>query len=621
MSISIRFLLIAFFVLSQLSTGAQTTSAWWRNAVFYEVFVRSYFDTNADGKGDLNGLISKLDYLNDGNPETNQDLGIDALWLMPIMPSPSYHGYDVTDYYDVESDYGNRQQFRNLIDGAHARGIRVIIDLVLNHSSSQHPWFVASKSSVSSPNRDWYVWSTTDPGFSGPWGQQVWHQSTNNWYYGIFWGGMPDLNYKTPAVQQEMKHVTRYWIDSMHVDGFRLDAIQYLVEDGNQLFGVPETFSYLQDWKSDFSNSNPDVMAVGEVWSQTPVVVPYIQPGLLDLCFEFELAGSIISSINAASPDNFQNQLETVLQSYPQGKYATFLTNHDMNRSNDQLGGSVLKNKLAASVYLTLPGTPFLYYGEEIGMAGTGIDEMKRKPMQWSSAAKAGFTTGNPWISVNSNYTEVNVADQQSYNGSLLATYKNLIQVRHEYAALAEGDCKLIVDTDSDLVGYIRYTPTDLLLVVHNFGDNTISNLDLSFPPSGISGGTYAVKDLLDSLSFVNNLLLTDQGACSNYLPGVALAPYQTRIFLVDRLVKIEELEARKSLKLYPNPVRSIVSIETPAKGTISGINIMNVLGQCEINKSDTSKTIDVSALSAGLYIMLIEFEDGTHISKKFIKE
>jgi hypothetical protein len=254
-------------------------------------------------------------------------------------------------------------------------------------------------------------------------------------------------------------------------------------------------------------------------------------------------------------------------------------------------------------------------------MAGTGIDEMKRKPMQWSSAAKAGFTTGNPWISVNSNYTEVNVADQQTFNGSLLATYKNLIQVRHEYAALTEGDCKLIVDTDSDLVGYIRYTPTDLLLVVHNFGDNTISNLDLSFPPSGIPGGTYAVKDLLDSLSFVNNLLLTDQGACSNYLPGVAVAPYQTRIFHVDRLVKLEELEARKSLKLYPNPVLSIVSSETPAKGTISGINIMNALGQCEINKSDTSKTIDVSALSAGLYIMLIEFEDGTHISKKFIKE
>ncbi len=616
-----RFFVVAFFTVCHFTVKAQSGSPWWKNAVFYEVFVRSFYDSNADGKGDLNGLIAKLDYLNDGNPETHSDLGIDAIWLMPIMPSPSYHGYDVTDYYNVESDYGNRQQFRNLIDSAHARGIRVIVDLVLNHSSSQHPWFSASRSSVNSPYRDWYVWETNNPGFSGPWGQQVWHQSNGSWYYGIFWGGMPDLNYRTPAVQEEMKKVTRYWVDSMHVDGFRLDAIQYLVEDSNQLFGLPETFSFLQDWKADYLQQNPDAMNVGEVWAPTSVVLPYVQPGMLDLCFEFELAGSIIRSIKSGNPGDFQYQLESTIQAYPPGKFATFLTNHDMNRSNDQLGGSMIKNKLAASVYLTLPGTPFLYYGEEIGMSGTGIDEMKRTPMQWNSGFRSGFTTGTPWISVNSNYAEVNVADQQSFDGSLLSTYKKLIDLRHEYAALVEGDCKLIVESDSDLVGYIRYTPTDLVLVVHNFGGNTISNLDLSFPASGVSGGTYAIKDLLDSSLQINNLVLTSDGACSNYLPGVGVSPYQTRMFHIDRLVKIEDLEVRNQLKLYPNPVHDLLRIDTPSKELISRIKIMNAIGQCENNMSYSSKTIDVSTLAAGLYFLHVEFVDGTQVSKKFIKE
>ena len=196
---------------------------WWNDRVFYEVFVRSFQDSDGDGIGDLNGLIERLDYL--------EELGVSGLWLMPITTSPSYHGYDVVDYYQVDPDYGTNEDFLRLVEEAHARNMPVIVDLVLNHTSNEHSWFTASNDPAA-PERDWYVWSDEDPGYRGPANQKVWHAGDDGYYYGVFWHGMPDLNLENPEPTAEMHEVARYWLEEMGADGFRLDAIKHLIEDG-----------------------------------------------------------------------------------------------------------------------------------------------------------------------------------------------------------------------------------------------------------------------------------------------------------------------------------------------------------------------------------------------------
>src|SRR5262245_24492704 len=214
---------------------SQWKNDWARGAVFYEVFVRSFADSNGDGIGDLRGLTAKLDYLNDGDPATDGDLGVDALWLMPVFDSPSYHGYDTVDYEKIEPDYGTGEDFDRFLAEAHRRGIRVILDFVMNHSSSQHPWFVESASSPTSARRDWYVWRADDPGWTQPFpgggSNHTWHAKNGAFFYGIFWSGMPDLNFSTPAVRQEIERLAASWL-ARGVDGFRLDATRHLFANG-----------------------------------------------------------------------------------------------------------------------------------------------------------------------------------------------------------------------------------------------------------------------------------------------------------------------------------------------------------------------------------------------------
>ncbi|HPF94793.1 MAG TPA: alpha-amylase family glycosyl hydrolase, partial [Tenuifilaceae bacterium] len=263
-----------------IKVGSKQTF-WWNDAVFYEVFVRSFYDSNSDGKGDIQGLIEKLDYLNDGDPNTDTDLGVTGIWLMPIMQSPSYHGYDATDYRTVEQDYGSNADFVQLVNEAHARGIKVIIDLVMNHTSNQHNWFTES-TNTESDKRDWYVWSDTNPGFSGPWGQTVWHYSNGSYFYGLFWSGMPDLNYNTQAVKDEMFDIARFWLEDLNVDGFRLDAVKYIYEEGEDLENLPETIQFWKDFRSYYKSVNPDAFSVGEAWASTQVVMPYVNDDALD---------------------------------------------------------------------------------------------------------------------------------------------------------------------------------------------------------------------------------------------------------------------------------------------------------------------------------------------------
>jgi pullulanase/glycogen debranching enzyme len=254
--------------------AVQPEDPWWNDAVFYEVFVRSFQDSDGDGVGDINGLIERLDYLNDGDPETSDDLGVTGIWLMPIMESPSYHGYDVVDYTMIDEEYGTEEDFRRLIEEANARGIKVIVDLVMNHTGRDHPWFQESLD-PDSAYRDWYVWADENPGFRGPQGQRVWHAAGDDYYYGLFWDGMPDLNYENPDVTAEMYEITRYWLEDMGVDGFRLDAIKHMIEDGANQQNTPATHAWLAEFYTFYKGVNPDAFSVGEAWTGTQQVVDY----------------------------------------------------------------------------------------------------------------------------------------------------------------------------------------------------------------------------------------------------------------------------------------------------------------------------------------------------------
>src|SRR3954462_1287145 len=263
-----------------LVANAPSTDAWWGHGVCYEVFVRSFADGDGDGIGDLRGLTARLDYINDGNPASTTSLGARCIWLMPIAKSVSYHGYDVTDYYHVDPHYGTDDDFRALVEAAHRRGIHVIVDFVPNHSSNENPWFQSALRDPSSPYRSWYRWSKTKPNQTGPWGQEIWHKSPvrDEYYYGLFWGGMPDLNYETPAVLDEMLKVTTHWLRDMHADGFRFDAIPYLVEEGEELAHTRGTHDVLRRYGNSIRAVSPGSFTVGEMSDEAPQILATYYP-------------------------------------------------------------------------------------------------------------------------------------------------------------------------------------------------------------------------------------------------------------------------------------------------------------------------------------------------------
>lgn len=439
---------------------------WWNDAVFYEVFVRSFKDSNGDGKGDINGLIEKLDYLNDGDPSTTTDLGITGIWLMPVTESPSYHGYDVVDYYAVDKEYGSADDFKRLIDEAHQRGIKVIVDLVLNHTGSGHPWFTASK--AGDPKyRDWYVWSDTKPNYKGPWGQEVWYRSGDAYYYAVFWSEMPDLNLANPEVDAEVDKIVNFWLKDMNVDGFRLDAIIHYVENGAMQKNTSATHTWLQDFHEYYKSIDPDALAVGEAWTDTSEVLDYIGDEV-DISFQFDLAEAFINASNGPLASDAMNQWKMILNNFPEGQYGVFLTNHDQNRVMTQVR-AVEDAKLGATMLLTAPGVPFIYYGEEIGMTGEKPDEHIRRPMQWNSdSLKVGFSDASPWINPSMDYKEVSVALQTDDPESLLSHYRNLVQLRNQHEALRTGDTLLINAGSQRLYAMLRYNDEEAFLILVN---------------------------------------------------------------------------------------------------------------------------------------------------------
>jgi glycosidase len=485
---------------------------WWNDAIFYEVFVRSFYDSDGDGVGDLTGLIEKLDYLNDGDPTTDEDLGVTGLWLMPVTQSPSYHGYDVTDYYSIDDEYGTNADFQRLMEEAHRRGIYVIVDMVLNHTSAQHPWFLEAQD-PESDKRDWYVWSETQ-------GLKGWHETESGYYFGIFWDQMPDLNYANPEVTAAMQDVVRFWLEDMGVDGFRLDAIKHLVEDGNQLENTPATHAWFEDFFTFYKGVAPQAVTVGEVWSPTDEVVAYIGDEV-DLAFEFDMADAILKSTFSGRPSNVSLAQQEVVATYPAGQYATFLSNHDQNRTRSRLT-SDQQAKLAATLYLTFPGVPFLYYGEEIGMQGTKPDEHLRRPMQWEP--EGGFSTGTPWQAYAEDFAERNVAQQRADTTSLLHHYDDLLALRNAHEALRVGAWLPVQADHPSIYGYVRHSDDEILLVLVNLSGRAVDGYSIQLASGPFNGGEQPA--LLMGVGDLYAPPITEQGGFDAYRPVELLPPY-----------------------------------------------------------------------------------------------
>ncbi len=489
---------------------------WWNNGVCYEVFIRSFYDTNNDGIGDINGLIAKLDYINDGNPDSQTDLGANCIWLMPVMESSSYHGYDVVDYYKVEQDYGSNEDFARLIDAAHERGIAVILDLVLNHTSSQHPWFIDALNNPNSPYRDYFIWSATNPNYLGPWGEPVWHRSPmrDEYYYGVFWQGMPDLNYRNPVVTQEMYNISAFWLNDMRADGFRLDAVKHFVENQSDQENTRETHAWLRDYAAFLHTTKADSFTVGEVFDGRSGVLESYYPDQLDSHFEFGISNAILDAARSGSGAGLIKSVASVDQRLPYQRWASFLTNHDQERTMSVLGEDTGRARIAATALLTLPGLPFVYYGEEIGMIGKKPDENLRTPMQWSTEANAGFSSATPWQGLQSNAASVHVAAQDSDPQSLLNLYRKLIHLRQSTPALAQGSFTPLTSTGeaSSAVGaFVRQHAEGSVLVILNFSNQPIEGLSISTSTSDIPSASYQLSALLGD--GVANLEVHDGGA------------------------------------------------------------------------------------------------------------
>jgi maltose alpha-D-glucosyltransferase / alpha-amylase len=482
---------------------------WYMHAVFYEVSVRSYRDSNGDGHGDLRGLMEKLEYI--------QWLGVDCIWIMPVYPSPLRDdGYDISDYRSIAPPFGSLDDLRDLLTAAHTRGIRLIMDLVLNHTSAEHPWFKASRQDRHSPFRDYYVWSDTIQKYSDARIIFVDTESSNwtldpmsgQYYWHRFYSSQPDLNFDNPRVQEEMLEVVRFWL-GLGIDGFRVDAVPYLFErEGTNCENLPETHAFLKLLRQVVDREFPGRILLCEANQWPRDVRPYF--GEADEChmgFHFPLMPRIFMALRKGRIDDVVEVLEQT-PALPEGcQWCTFLRNHDeltlemvtlaerqwmwsayapaapmrLNLGIRRRLAPLLDNdrrriELANSILLTLPGTPIMYYGDEIGM-GDNLDLPDRTglrtPMQWDDSSNAGFTDGLPCIPLVAGTlgpTHVNVAAQQAQPDSMLNSLRRLIQVRKEHPELSLGSLTWIDVGNPSIAAYTRMFEGRRLLVMANLG-------------------------------------------------------------------------------------------------------------------------------------------------------
>lgn len=443
------------------------------SGVYYEIFVRAFDDSNGDGIGDLNGVTARLDYI--------KSLGVSGIWLMPINASPSYHGYDITDYEGINPQYGTLQDFRHLLEEAHKRGIKVVMDMVINHTSDQHPWFKAALD-PKDPHHDWYVWAkpNSDLRAISATGGPAWHRASNGQYYvGVFTSAMPDLNYDNPAVRKAMIEVGTFWL-RQGVDGFRLDAAQHIYDDLRSDMDSPVALKKNIDWWTEYHHAleavNPDVWLVGEVARQNPDdLTPYMGP--LDTVFDFPAATQLITSVRQERNLGIGQGLEysyAAFRAHADGHFddAPFLSNHDQDRVMSQLEGHMAHMRVAAALLLTLPGHPFIYYGEELGMQGSKPDEDIREPMRWYRKGNGpGVASWKDWST--SDGPGISVEAEQADPDSLLNLYRKLIGWREQVGALRDGVLHNLPLDDPHLLAYTLRDAQSHVLVVHNLSRET----------------------------------------------------------------------------------------------------------------------------------------------------
>lgn len=471
--------------------------------VFYQIFVGSFSDSDGDGVGDLRGIINRLDYLNDGNINSGKSLGVQGLWLSPIFTSPTYHKYDASDYYTIDSRFGTQADLEELIEKCHQRNVKVILDLAINHTSTQHAWFqnfrtARAAGAIDNPFYDWYSCVDDAGKISGCTYYPV--QGASGWYYEAnFDSGMPELNYDNEAVREAMVDVAKHYLD-MGIDGFRFDAVKYIYY-GNTQSSVAFWEWYMQQLRA----IKPDIYTVGECWSGDGEVVEYYSA--LN-CFNFTTAkseGFICDAVRKNHTARFANYLQTYLQSIkaknPDAMYMPFLANHDMDRAAGYVTVSSGNAYMAANMYLLCSGSPTIYYGEEIGMKGTrgasNTDSNRRLAMLWGD----GDTVRNPVGATFAASSQINgtVNDQLGDKGSLLNYYAKVIAMRNKYPAIARGEYTALSVSAEEVGGWSIDYEGNKIALLHNTDPNQTVRIAV---PTGFSAvadsigfGSAVIKD------------------------------------------------------------------------------------------------------------------------------
>lgn len=556
---------------------------WWKEAVVYQIYPRSFKDSNGDGIGDLPGIIQKLDYL--------KDLGINAIWLCPVYKSPNDdNGYDISDYQDIMDDFGNMKDMENLLTETHRRDMKLIMDLVVNHTSDEHPWFIESRSSLDNPYRDFYIWRKSKNGlppnnWGSVFGGSVWEydERTQECYLHLFSKKQPDLNWENPRVREEIYKMMKWWLEK-GIDGFRMDTVNmfskipglpdgkiikgYKYGDGSPYFlNGPCIHEYLQEMNKKVL-SKYDIITVGETPGTAPqIAAKYVNRDRyeLDMVFHFELMEIDHDPINKWKPKEWKlTELKKIFTKWYEGLKekgwnTLYMNNHDqprmVSRFSDNKKYRVELAKMLATLLHTLPGTLYVYQGEEIGMTNVAFDNIEnyrdietlnfyremtkknlpkekimeaihrisrdnaRTPMQWDDSPYAGFTTGTPWIKANPNYPEINVAHDLKDSNSIFHYYQKIIRLRKENLIMIYGDYQLILEDDEYIYSYLRTLNKDRLLIILNFfSSKTMFNL-----PEDIN---YKNKKLLIS----NYDIEEDED-----IKRIYLRPYEARVYkLID---------------------------------------------------------------------------------------
>ena len=552
---------------------------WWKEAIVYQIYPRSFKDSNGDGIGDLPGIIQKLDYL--------EDLGINAIWLCPVYKSPNDdNGYDISNYQDIMDDFGTMKDMERLLAKIHRRDMKLIMDLVLNHTSDEHPWFIESRSSLDNPYRDFYIWRKGKNGlppnnWGSVFGGSAWEydEKTEEYYLHLFSKKQPDLNWENPRAREEIYKMMKWWLDK-GIDGFRMDTVNmfskvpglpdgkiikgYKYGDGGSCFlNGPRIHEYLQEMNKKVL-SKYDIMTVGETPGTPPqIAAKYVNRDRheLNMVFHFELMEIDHDPINKWKPKEWKlTELKKIFTKWYEGLKekgwnSLFMNNHDQPRMVSRFGDNkkyrIELAKMLATLLHTLPGTPYIYQGEEIGMTNVAFDNIEdyrdietlnfyremtkkslpkekimeaiyrisrdnaRTPMQWDDSPYAGFTTGTPWIKVNPNYPEINATHDLKNSNSIFYYYQKIIRLRKENLIMIYGDYQLILEDDEHIYSYLRTINKDRLLIILNFfSSQTIFNL-----PEDIE---YKDKKLL-----ISNYDIDEDEDIKN----IYLRPYEARLY------------------------------------------------------------------------------------------